>query len=184
MIVAGVLPAAGMGSIDAWRAGASQADCSRKRLRFCARQSLEFQSKLASFFLNSSQGKALFTLASGAAHSFRQVLPAGLRMIFVDGQSIAAYRRGKADVRLKMRTRFASRIEVFGSRTRSAERGDDTLCLRDTGQERVVALRVPANAFEIQARRHGRCIGPSFTLTKKKIAVRGYAHHEPHIDCS
>lgn len=103
MIVADALLAAGMGSVDALRSAASQADCSRmRRMRCFRRQAPDFAAETASFFLNSSQGKALFTPASGAAHNFRRHLPAGLRMpVSADGRSVVIHRRKKTDVRSK-----------------------------------------------------------------------------------
>lgn len=128
MMIADVLLAAGMGSAGALRAAASQADCSRKRRsRFFARQSpglaQERAPEFASFFLNFSQGKALFTPTSGAAHNFRRYLPVGLRMPdSAGGQSVVIHRRRKTDGWPKIRTRFASRSRTFGLHARSAER--------------------------------------------------------------
>jgi hypothetical protein len=77
MIVADALLAAGMSGVDAFRSAAFQPDCSRTRRRRCfARQLLDFTAETASFFLNPSQGKALFTPASGVAHNFRRYLTA------------------------------------------------------------------------------------------------------------
>jgi len=138
MIVADALLAAGMGSVDALRSAAPQADCSRmRRMRCFTRQAPDFAAKTASFFLNSSQGKALFTPASGAAHNFRRTLPAGLRMpTSADRRSVVVHRRKKTDERSKStNTVRGSHCVVRGSRP-IGKKGDDELgLLRDIQQD-------------------------------------------------
>jgi len=187
MIVADALLAAGMGSVDALRSAAPQADCSRmRRMRCFRRQAPDFAAETASFFLNSSQGKALFTPASGAAHNFRRHLPAGLRMpVSADGRSVVIHRRKKTDVRSKSTNTVRGSHCVVRSPCPNGKKGDDELgLLRDIQQERFAAPWVSTYALEIRAQCHGGCVGTCFALTKKKIAVEGYAHHEPYIDCS
>ena len=183
MIVANALLAAEMGSAGALQSAASPAGCSRKRrMRFFARQSPEF----ASFFLNSSQGKALFTRLGGALHNFRRYRPAGSRMPVFTGRSPSIRRCRKSGERSMHAS--MDRVSYLGVlvSARSPKKKDDGLgLLRDIQQERFAAPRMPASALGIWARRHGRRIGPSFALTKKKIAVLGgYACYESYIDCS
>jgi hypothetical protein len=170
VIVANALLAAEMGSAGALQSAASPAGCSTKRrMCFFVRQSPEF----ASFFLNSSQGKALFTHLGGALHNFRRYRPAGSRMPVFTGRS-PSIRRCRKSAERSMHTSM-DRVS-FG---RSGfcpltEKKDDGLgLLRDIQQERVAAPRMPASALWIWARRHGRRIGPSFALRKKENSRAG-----------
>lgn len=166
MMVADVSLAAEMGSVDALRSAAFRPDCSRKRR---TRGLSEQMPGLASFFLNSSQGKALFTPASGAAHNFRRYPSADLRMpICTDGRGVMIHRRWKSGMRSK--NTGAVRESHSGVRASSpvCKEEDELGLLRDIRQGRAAALWVSANALGIRVRRHGRRIGPSFALTKKE----------------